>query len=93
VFDRAPVVILMLANAAAIDTVLGRGTPQFAHMLAGRTVIHMGTTSPGQSQALAADLATPAAATWKLPSPGRERRRRPVSWWRCLPATTTRGGQ
>jgi hypothetical protein len=26
VFDRAPVVILMLANAAAIDTVLGRGT-------------------------------------------------------------------
>jgi 3-hydroxyisobutyrate dehydrogenase len=47
VFDRAPVVILMLANAAAIDTVLGRGTPQFAHMLAGRTVIHVGTTSPG----------------------------------------------
>ena len=26
VFDRGPVVILMLANAAAIDTVLGRGT-------------------------------------------------------------------
>jgi 3-hydroxyisobutyrate dehydrogenase len=46
----------MLANGAAIDNVLARGTSGFAALVAGRTVVHMGTTSPGYSRALEADI-------------------------------------
>ncbi|WP_324788100.1 NAD(P)-dependent oxidoreductase [Streptomyces sp. H51] len=56
VFARAEVVILMLADDLAMDTVLGRGTPAFAARVAGRTVVHMGTTSPEYSAALQADV-------------------------------------
>ncbi|HEY7175558.1 MAG TPA: NAD(P)-dependent oxidoreductase [Micromonosporaceae bacterium] len=52
VFAEAEIVILMLADAAAIDYVLERGTPAFARLVAGRTVVHMGTTSPAYSRAL-----------------------------------------
>lgn len=55
-FKRADIVILMLANAAAIDEVLRRGTPEFAALVAGRTIVHMGTTEPAFSQALEADI-------------------------------------
>jgi 3-hydroxyisobutyrate dehydrogenase len=55
VFRRARTVILMLATEAAVDEVLGRGTPAFA-MVADRTVVHMGTTSPAWSRGLAADV-------------------------------------
>ncbi|WP_250404609.1 NAD(P)-dependent oxidoreductase [Streptomyces cellostaticus] len=56
VFARAEVVLLMLADEAALDTVLGRGTPAFATRVAGRVVVHMGTTSPDYSHALQADV-------------------------------------
>ncbi|MFI1567473.1 NAD(P)-dependent oxidoreductase [Streptomyces sp. NPDC020490] len=56
VFARAEVVILMLADDLAMDTVLGRGTPGFTARVAGRTVVHMGTTSPEYSAALQADV-------------------------------------
>jgi 3-hydroxyisobutyrate dehydrogenase len=56
VFQRARTVILMLADAPAVDAVLGRGTPRFAAQLTGRTVVHMGTTSADYSQALEADV-------------------------------------
>ena len=56
VFQPARTVILMLADDPATDEVLGRGTPRFAAQLAGRTVIHMGTTSAGDSRALEADV-------------------------------------
>jgi 3-hydroxyisobutyrate dehydrogenase len=56
VFQRARTVILMLADDTAIDAVLGRGTPRFADQLAGRTVVHMGTTSAGYSRGLEADI-------------------------------------
>ncbi|MFD0412568.1 NAD(P)-dependent oxidoreductase [Streptomyces sp. NPDC127108] len=56
VFARAPVVILMLANSAAIDAALGRDTPAFAARVAGHTVVHMGTTSPEYSRALGAEV-------------------------------------
>jgi 3-hydroxyisobutyrate dehydrogenase len=56
VFRRARTVILMLADDAATDAVLGRRTPRFAAQLAGRTVIHMGTTSASHSRALEADV-------------------------------------
>jgi 3-hydroxyisobutyrate dehydrogenase len=52
VFDRAGVVVLMLANDQAIDEVLARGTPGFSTRVAGRTVVHMGTTSPDYSRGL-----------------------------------------
>ncbi|MFE0456454.1 NAD(P)-dependent oxidoreductase [Streptomyces sp. NPDC058914] len=52
VFDRAEVVILMLADETAVDEVLRRGTPDFAARVAGRTLVHMGTTSPEYSGGL-----------------------------------------
>lgn len=55
-FNATQVVILMLADEAAIDSVLGRGTPTFATRVAGHTLVHMGTTSPEYSRDLAADV-------------------------------------
>jgi 3-hydroxyisobutyrate dehydrogenase len=56
VFERAPVVLAMLANGAAIDATLGRGTPRFGPLVAGRTLVHMGTTAPAYSRGLEADV-------------------------------------
>ncbi|PWI44453.1 NAD(P)-dependent oxidoreductase [Streptomyces sp. ICBB 8177] len=56
VFAEARTVLLMLADEAAMDTVLARGTPGFAERVAGRTVVHMGTTSPGYSRDLGAAI-------------------------------------
>jgi 3-hydroxyisobutyrate dehydrogenase len=56
VFQRTRTVFLMLADDAAIDTVLGRGTQRFGAQVAGRTVVHMGTTSPGYSHVLEAEI-------------------------------------
>ena len=56
VFARAPVVLAMLATEDAIDATLGRGTARFARDLAGRTLVHMGTTSPAYSSGLEADV-------------------------------------
>jgi 3-hydroxyisobutyrate dehydrogenase len=52
VFERAGTVILMLADEVTVDAVLGRGTADFAGRLAGRTVVHMGTTSAEYSAGL-----------------------------------------
>jgi 3-hydroxyisobutyrate dehydrogenase len=56
VFNAAAVVILMLANDQAIDEVLARGTADFGTRVAGRTVVHMGTTSPEYSRGLGAAI-------------------------------------
>ncbi|MFJ9870910.1 NAD(P)-dependent oxidoreductase [Streptomyces sp. NPDC101165] len=56
VFARAEVVLLMLADESALDTVLGRGTPALPTRVAGRVVVHMGTTSPEYSHALESDI-------------------------------------
>ncbi|MFE1850283.1 NAD(P)-dependent oxidoreductase [Streptomyces sp. NPDC059489] len=56
VFAKADVVILMLAEDHAIDATLGRGTAGFAARVAGRVVVHMGTTSPGYSRGLEAEV-------------------------------------
>ncbi|MEU2283498.1 NAD(P)-dependent oxidoreductase [Streptomyces sp. NPDC013178] len=56
VFERAGTVILMLADEAAVDAVLGRGTPDFAERVAGHTVVHMGTTSAEYSGGLRDDI-------------------------------------
>ena len=56
VFRQARVVILMLVDGTAIDSVLGRGTPDFSANVARHTVVHMGTTSPDYSRGLEADI-------------------------------------
>jgi 3-hydroxyisobutyrate dehydrogenase len=55
-FERAGIVILMLADAAAMDAVLARGSAQFPARVAGRTIVHMGTTSAEYSRQLEADI-------------------------------------
>lgn len=56
VFARARIVFLMLANGDVIDAVLERATPRFGELVAGRTVVHMGTTPPSYSQQLGGDI-------------------------------------
>lgn len=56
VFGQARVVILMLADDPAIDSVLGRGTRKFATNVAQHTVVQMGTSSPEYSRRLEADI-------------------------------------
>ncbi|MEJ7629978.1 MAG: NAD(P)-dependent oxidoreductase [Nocardioidaceae bacterium] len=56
VFAEAPVIILMLADRAAMNAVLGRGGPRFRAQVGGRTVVHMGTTEPEYSRGLEADV-------------------------------------
>ncbi|MGW8698127.1 NAD(P)-dependent oxidoreductase [Streptomyces eurythermus] len=56
VFARAEVVLLMLADEAAVDAALGRGTPELAARVAGRVIVHMGTTAPEYSRALETDI-------------------------------------
>jgi 3-hydroxyisobutyrate dehydrogenase len=56
VFGQARVVILMVSDGAAIDSVLGRDTPAFRTNVARHTIVHMGTTSPDYSRGLEADI-------------------------------------
>jgi 3-hydroxyisobutyrate dehydrogenase len=56
VFARCEVVILMLLDGAAMDTVLGRGDLAFGDRVKGRTLINMATTAPDYSKALEADV-------------------------------------
>lgn len=52
VFERARIVLLMLADGTAIDAVLDRGGTAFGQRVRGHVIVHMGTTSPEYSQAL-----------------------------------------
>ncbi|WP_343611716.1 NAD(P)-dependent oxidoreductase [Novosphingobium sp.] len=52
----AATVLLMLANEAAIDAVLERGSAAFADNVRGRLIVHMGTTSADFSRELAAAI-------------------------------------
>lgn len=56
IFRKTQIVILMLATEDAIDTVLGRRTPEFASNVAQHTIVHMGTTSPEYSRGLDAEI-------------------------------------
>lgn len=55
-FAGTDIVILMLANEAAIDAVLGRGTPLFGTRVKDHIVVHMGTTPTAYSRALETDI-------------------------------------
>jgi 3-hydroxyisobutyrate dehydrogenase len=52
VFATTDTVLMMLADDAATDEVLGRGTRAFPTNVAGRLIVHMGTTAPDYSRAL-----------------------------------------
>jgi 3-hydroxyisobutyrate dehydrogenase len=56
VFRRSDVVFLMLIDSAAIDDVLRRGTPSFAAILSGRTVVNMSSVEPDYSRRLEKDI-------------------------------------
>ena len=56
VFAHCATVLLMLVDGRAIDTVLDRDGAAFAARVRGRTVVHMGTTSPAYSRELEADI-------------------------------------
>jgi 3-hydroxyisobutyrate dehydrogenase len=56
VFRLARVVIFMMASDGALDSVLGRGTPEFAENVSQHTIIHMGTTAAEYSRALEAEI-------------------------------------
>ncbi|WP_374455846.1 NAD(P)-dependent oxidoreductase [Nocardioides sp.] len=51
VLDRCEVVLLMLADAAALEEVLGWDGSAFAHSLAGRTLVNLGTVSTTSASA------------------------------------------
>ncbi len=69
-FKRCEVVILMLKDAAAVDTVLDRGRPSFAGRVAGRTIVHMGTTAPEHSRELEIELLAAGAKYVEAPVSG-----------------------
>lgn len=73
VFERTRVVFLMLAHEQAVDEALQRGTPGFASLVAGHIVVPMGTTSPGYSRALAADVRAAAGRYVEAPVSGSRR--------------------
>jgi 3-hydroxyisobutyrate dehydrogenase len=73
VFGRARVVILMLAGEKVIDGVVGRDTPDFAARVAGRTVVHMGTTSPDYSRGLGAAIRAAGGGYVEAPVSGSRR--------------------
>jgi 3-hydroxyisobutyrate dehydrogenase len=54
VFAHCATVFLMLVDGGAIDTTLDRGGVAFAARVTGRTIVHMGTTSPAYSRKLEA---------------------------------------
>ncbi|HET6397571.1 MAG TPA: NAD(P)-binding domain-containing protein, partial [Pseudoxanthomonas sp.] len=73
VFARARTVIVMLADEAATDAVLGRGTPDFARRLRGRTLVCMGTVTPGYSRGLEADVGAAGGRYVEAPVSGSRR--------------------
>ena len=70
VFAEARVVILMLAGAAAIDSALGRGTPEFTRNVARHTIVHMGTTAPDYSRGVEADIRSAGGSYVEAPVSG-----------------------
>ena len=56
VFSHSATVFLMPVDGGAIDTVLDRGGTAFAARATGRTVVHMGASSPAYSRELETDI-------------------------------------
>jgi 3-hydroxyisobutyrate dehydrogenase len=90
VFRQARLVILMLADGGAIDSVLGRGTPDFGANIAQHTIVHMGTTFPTTRAGSKLTFEVEEAGMSKLLSRARGSPPRPGTSWRCSPASTRR---
>lgn len=73
VFRDARTVFLMLANGTVLDEVLERGTPRFAQMVAGRTLVHMGTTEASYSERLSQDTTSAGGLYVEAPVSGSRR--------------------
>jgi len=70
VFARCRIVIFMLIDASALDSALKRGTPEFAPMVKGRTIVNMATTAPNYSLELEAAVRTAGARYVEAPVSG-----------------------
>lgn len=68
--DGCDVVMLMLLDQAAVDATLGRDSEAFAARVRGRTLVHLGTTSPAYSQALERDVLAAGGAYVEAPVSG-----------------------
>lgn len=55
-FAASRIVFLMLADEAAVDAVLARGTRAFEERVRGHIIVHMGTTAPHYSRQLSKDV-------------------------------------
>ena len=69
-FEECGCVISMLADGPVMDAVFGRGTPAFAKRLAGKLLIHMGTTPPGYSLGLLHDIEAVGGRYFEMPVSG-----------------------
>jgi 3-hydroxyisobutyrate dehydrogenase len=70
VFERCALVILMLGDGASIDAVLGRRRAAFSARVTGRTMVHMGTTSPEYSRTLETDIVSAGGGYIEAPVSG-----------------------
>ena len=70
VLRRAEITILMLADSHAIDNVLARRTDAFSANVAGRIIVHMGTTSPAYSAQLGREIVAAGGAYVEAPVSG-----------------------
>jgi 3-hydroxyisobutyrate dehydrogenase len=83
VFEQVAIVIVMLFDRVAIDDVLRRGTPRFAEMVRGRTVVNMSSIAPADSRALDREIRLLAGVMSKRRSPGHEFLRRMANLSPC----------
>jgi 3-hydroxyisobutyrate dehydrogenase len=70
VFASCDLVVLMLSDGPATDSVLGRSSRGFALPVAGRVVVNMGTVAPEYSRGLADDLRAHGARFVEAPVSG-----------------------
>jgi 3-hydroxyisobutyrate dehydrogenase len=73
VFAHSRTIILMLADGKAMDAVLARDSRAFAARVSGRTLVHMGTTSPAYSRGLEADIRSAGGRYVEAPVSGSRR--------------------
>jgi len=70
VFARAEVVLMMLANGAVIDEVLGRGSGDFRRRVEAHVIVHMGTTPAEYSVGLGRDVTAAGGSYVEAPVSG-----------------------
>lgn len=69
-FEGCSIIMIMLLDSAAIDAVLGRNAASLAVDVAGKTIVHLGTTSSEHSSALGRDIERGGGAYVEAPVSG-----------------------